>query len=70
MLRDAAQAPSILGSLSVNGQVQTIISRGQVTPLRTRQQWTDRLRLVRKGERPVRVVRNQTLRRPSAIMMS
>ena len=67
MLRDAARAPSILGSLSVNGQVQTIISRGQVTPLRTRQQWTDRLRLVRKDERPVRIVRNQTLRRASAM---
>ena len=52
----------VLGTLVVDGEVETIISRQHVAVLRTREQWCRRLCTVRQGEKPVRVLKDKLAR--------
>ena len=52
----------VLGTLVVDGEVETIISRQHVAVLRTREQWCRRLSTVRQGEKPVRVLKDKLAR--------
>ena len=52
----------ILGTIVVDGQVETIISRQYVAVLRTREEWSRRLCTVRQGERAVRLLKHKMAR--------